>query len=467
LRACSANPCRRRLGQQIVIENVAGAGGTTGAARAAKSEANGYTLLIHHVALAAGATLYPKLTYDTLTDFEGIGLVNSGPFVLTSKKGLEVNDIKSAIEYIRANKEKVTMGNAGVGSGSHLCNMLLQSTLNVKVSEVAYRGTGPAMNDLVGGQIDMLCDQSTNAMSQIQGGTIKAFAVTSATRMDQLKDLPTMQEAGLPGFEVTQWHALYAPKGTPATAIDKLSAALEKALADQKVLARFVTSALCSFPQASAVLRPPKPSSQQRSTNGARRSRRRGSSRNSASCAGARRGSEPMKITRIRDAVAPIPSPMRNAVISFDKMTISVAAVETDVVRDGKPVIGYGFTSNGRYAQSGIIRERLAPRILEADPAKLRDDAAGTLDPQAVWAAMMSNEKPGGHGDRAFAAGAIDLAVWDATAKILGKPLWRVLSERYNGGKFDERVLVYSGGGYYYPGKEKQACKTRCAVAGT
>jgi L-alanine-DL-glutamate epimerase-like enolase superfamily enzyme len=163
-----------------------------------------------------------------------------------------------------------------------------------------------------------------------------------------------------------------------------------------------------------------------------------------------------MKITRIRDAVAPIPSPMRNAVISFDKMTISLVAVETDVVREGRPVIGYGFCSNGRYAQSGVIRERLAPRILEADPAKLRDEKAGTLDPHAIWAAMMSNEKPGGHGERAFAAGGIDMAVWDATAKILGLPLWRVLSERYNGGKFDDKVLVYSGGGYYYPGKEKQ-----------
>jgi L-alanine-DL-glutamate epimerase-like enolase superfamily enzyme len=163
-----------------------------------------------------------------------------------------------------------------------------------------------------------------------------------------------------------------------------------------------------------------------------------------------------MKITRIRDAIAPIPSPMRNAVISFDKMTISLIAVETDVIREGKPVIGYGFCSNGRYAQSGVIRERLAPRILEADPAKLRDEKAGTLDPHAIWAAMMSNEKPGGHGERAFAAGGIDMAVWDATAKILGKPLWRVLSERYNGGKFDDKVLVYSGGGYYYPGKEKQ-----------
>lgn len=163
-----------------------------------------------------------------------------------------------------------------------------------------------------------------------------------------------------------------------------------------------------------------------------------------------------MKITRIRDAVAKIPSPMRNAVISFDKMTISLVAVETDVIRDGKPVIGYGFCSNGRYAQSGVIRERLAPRILEADPAKLRDEKADTLDPHAIWAAMMSNEKPGGHGERAFAAGGIDMAVWDATAKILGKPLWRVLADRYNGGKFDDKVLVYSGGGYYYPGKEKQ-----------
>ncbi|HWV83477.1 MAG TPA: enolase C-terminal domain-like protein [Hyphomicrobiaceae bacterium] len=163
-----------------------------------------------------------------------------------------------------------------------------------------------------------------------------------------------------------------------------------------------------------------------------------------------------MKITRIRDAVAKIPSPMRNAVISFDKMTISIVAVETDVIREGKPIIGYGFCSNGRYAQSGVIRERLAPRILEADPAKLRDEAAGTLDPHAIWAAMMSNEKPGGHGERAFAAGGIDMAVWDATAKILEQPLWKLLADRYNGGKYDERVLVYSGGGYYYPGKEKQ-----------
>jgi L-alanine-DL-glutamate epimerase-like enolase superfamily enzyme len=163
-----------------------------------------------------------------------------------------------------------------------------------------------------------------------------------------------------------------------------------------------------------------------------------------------------MKITRIRDAVAPIPSAMRNAAISFDKMSISVVAVETDVVREGKPVVGYGFCSNGRYAQSGIIRERLVPRILEADPKSLRDPNAENFDPFAVSQAMLSNEKPGGHGDRAVAAGAIDMAVWDAVAKIAGQPLWRLLADRFNGGKADDKVLVYSGGGYYYPGKEKQ-----------
>jgi L-alanine-DL-glutamate epimerase-like enolase superfamily enzyme len=176
-----------------------------------------------------------------------------------------------------------------------------------------------------------------------------------------------------------------------------------------------------------------------------------------------------MKITRLRDAVAPIPSPMRNAVISFDKMSISVVCVETDVVRDGKPVVGYGFCSNGRYAQSGIIRDRLAPRILEADAKSLVDTKNDNLDPFAISRAMLSNEKPGGHGDRAVAAGAIDMAVWDAVGKIAEKPLWRVLSERFNGGKFDDRVLVYSGGGYYYPGKEKQGLQDEmkaCREAG-
>jgi D(-)-tartrate dehydratase len=166
-----------------------------------------------------------------------------------------------------------------------------------------------------------------------------------------------------------------------------------------------------------------------------------------------------MRITRIREATAPIASEIRNAFISFSTMTISLVAVETDVVREGKRVVGYGFSSNGRYAQGGILRERFIPRILAAEPEKLVDRDNDNLDPSAVWKAFMANEKPGGHGDRAHAAGALDMAVWDAVAKIAEKPLWRLLSERFNGGRADATVLVYPGGGYYYPGKELEGLR--------
>ncbi len=161
-----------------------------------------------------------------------------------------------------------------------------------------------------------------------------------------------------------------------------------------------------------------------------------------------------MKITRIRTAVGPIASEIRNAYISFATMTINLVAVETDVVRDGKPVIGYGFSSNGRYAQTGILTERFIPRIMAADPADYADKENENIDPHALWSIFMTNEKPGGHGDRAHAAGALDMAIWDATAKIAGEPLWKLLSNRFNGGEFDDKVMVYPGGGYYYPGKE-------------
>ena len=166
-----------------------------------------------------------------------------------------------------------------------------------------------------------------------------------------------------------------------------------------------------------------------------------------------------MKITRIREATAPIASEIRNAFITFSTMTISLVAVETDVVREGRPVIGYGFSSNGRYAQGGILRDRFIPRIMGADAGSLIDKASGNLDPLAVWTVFMANEKPGGHGDRAHAAGALDMALWDAVAKIAEKPLWKLLSGRYNGGAFDETVLVYPGGGYYYPGKELEGLR--------
>ncbi|MES2562860.1 MAG: mandelate racemase/muconate lactonizing enzyme family protein [Pseudomonadota bacterium] len=166
-----------------------------------------------------------------------------------------------------------------------------------------------------------------------------------------------------------------------------------------------------------------------------------------------------MKITAIHSTVAPIASAIRNAYIDFSKMTASVVAVVTDVVRDGKPVVGYGFNSNGRYAQAGLLTERFIPRVMQADPPSLIADDGANLDPHRIWAAAMANEKPGGHGERSVAVGVIDMAVWDAVAKIEGKPLYRLLAERYNNGVVDDKVFVYAAGGYYYPGKNLQVLK--------
>ncbi|WP_230533431.1 tripartite tricarboxylate transporter substrate-binding protein [Microvirga roseola] len=227
------------LKQQVVIENVAGAGGTMGAARLAKADKDGYTFLIHHIALAAGASLYKNLSYDTLGDIEAVGLVNYGPMVVTTKKDYQAADAKALFAKLKTDGDKTTAAHAGVGSNSHLCNLLLQQTLDVKFTEAAYRGTGPAMNDLMGGKVDLLCDQSTTAVPQIQGNTIKAFAVTSKDRLNVIPDVPTAQEAGLKDFEFVIWHGLYAPKGTPREAISKVNQALQVALEDPNVRARF------------------------------------------------------------------------------------------------------------------------------------------------------------------------------------------------------------------------------------
>lgn len=227
------------LKQQVIVENVAGAGGTTGAARVAKSTPDGYTLLIHHVALAAAPALYKNLSYDALTDLVPVGLVNYGPMVLMSKTAYPASTPQELFAKLKADGEKTTLAHAGVGSNSHLCGLLLKQALGVKLTEVAYRGTGPAMNDLVGGQVDILCDQSTTAVPQILGKTIKAFTVTSKERLDVLPEVPTMIEAGLKDFEFVIWNGLYAPKGTPREAIDKLNAALQVALDDPTVQARF------------------------------------------------------------------------------------------------------------------------------------------------------------------------------------------------------------------------------------
>ena len=166
-----------------------------------------------------------------------------------------------------------------------------------------------------------------------------------------------------------------------------------------------------------------------------------------------------MRIVEIREKTVPISSPIRNAYIDFSKMTLSLVAVVTDVIRDGKPVVGYGFNSNGRYGQGTLMRERFIPRILEADPATLLDDSGANLDPHKVWNCMFTNEKPGGHGERSVAIGTIDMAIWDAVAKIEGKPLFQLLADRYGNGQPDRKIFVYAAGGYYYPGQDHEKLK--------
>lgn len=234
-----AQPMSKTLGQTIIIENVGGAGGTIAAARVARANPDGYTIFLHHIGHATSATLYKNLTYNVLDDFETIGLVTPVPMTLIAKKDFPAKDIKEFISYVKANKDKITYGNAGVGAASHLCGMLFMSAIDTQFTTVSYKGTGPAMNDLLGGVFDFMCDQTTNTTGQIQGGKVKAYAVTSKTRVPSLKDLPTLNESGLKNFEVSVWHGLYAPKGTPKPIVEKISAALRVALQDESVKQRF------------------------------------------------------------------------------------------------------------------------------------------------------------------------------------------------------------------------------------
>ena len=229
----------RELGQQVIVENVAGAGGTLGAARLASSEPDGYTLLLHHIGMATSATLYRKLPYEPLNSFDYVGLVTEVPMVIVARKDFEPSDFKALVEYVKANTDKVTLANAGIGAASHLCGMLFMSKVGAKLTTVPYKGTGPALTDLMGGQVDMMCDQSTNTAKQIQAGEIKAYATTTAERLKVLPDVPTAAEAGVAGLEVGIWHGIYVPKGTPQESIDKLTAALQAALADQNVIKSF------------------------------------------------------------------------------------------------------------------------------------------------------------------------------------------------------------------------------------
>jgi len=229
----------KSLGQSVIVENVSGAGGTIGVEKVAHAKPDGYTLLLMHIGISTSVSLYRNLRYDPQKDLDPIGEVTDVPMTFIARKDFPPQDMKELIAYVKSHKDKVTLANAGVGAASHLCGMLFMTAIQADLTTVPYKGTGPAMTDLIGGQVDFMCDQTTNTTAQIKGGRVKAYAVTTKARVPSLADLPTADEAGLKGFEVAVWHGLWAPHGTPKATIDKLNAALRAALKDPAVAAKF------------------------------------------------------------------------------------------------------------------------------------------------------------------------------------------------------------------------------------
>lgn len=230
-----AEALRKPLGGiSIVVDNVPGAGSSIGAAKVARAAPDGYTLLLNHIGMATVPTLVRNVPFKVETDFEYLGIVNDVPMTLIAKPTMKANNYKELSAWIAENKGKINLGNAGVGSASHLCGLLFQSATKTEMTPVPYKGTAPAITDLIGGQIDLLCDQTTNTSPQIEGKKVKAYAVTTSKRLTTplLKDLPTLQESGLKDFQITIWHGLYAPKGTPPAVTKKLNDALKVALKD-------------------------------------------------------------------------------------------------------------------------------------------------------------------------------------------------------------------------------------------
>lgn len=240
----------KSLGQQIVIENVGGAGGTIGVSRAVAAPADGYTVLLMHIGISTAPSLYRNLKYDVNKDLEPIGLVTEVPMTMVAKKDLPPNNFKDFLAYIKANKTKISYANSGVGSASHLCGMLFMSAIDTDILTVPYKGTQPAMTDLLGGQVDFMCDQTTNTTSQIKADKIKVYGVTSKTRVASLPNVPTLDESGMKGFSVGVWHGVWTPKGTPKAINDKLVKALQDALKDKDVIERFAS--LGTAPEATA-----------------------------------------------------------------------------------------------------------------------------------------------------------------------------------------------------------------------
>ncbi len=232
-----AEALRKPLGQTVIVDNTGGAGGTIGSAKVAKAPPDGYTLLVHHIGMATAPALYRKLPYKVPDDFETLGLVNEAPSVLIANSAVPAKNFAELRKWVG---ERTTLANAGLGSASHLCGLMLQSALKLKMTPVPYKGTAPAMNDLLGGQVDLMCEQATNAVPQFEGKKIRAFAQTGAQRLSlpALKDVPTLAEAGVAGFNVQVWHGVYAPKGTPPAVLAKLNAALRAALKDPELIKR-------------------------------------------------------------------------------------------------------------------------------------------------------------------------------------------------------------------------------------
>lgn len=234
-----AEPMGKALGQQFVIQNVTGAGGTVAAGQVANAEPDGYTVLMHHIGMSTAPTLYPNLPYDPLEDFETIGLVTEVPMTIVARKDFPAETLQEMIDYVKEHADEVTLANAGIGAASQLCGMLFMDAIGTQLTTVPYPGTGPALTDLVGGQVDIMCDQTTNTTGQILGGEVKAYAVTAEERLANLPDVPTTAEAGLGDFQLRIWHGLYVPAGTDPAIVEKLSSALQTALQDQNVIDRF------------------------------------------------------------------------------------------------------------------------------------------------------------------------------------------------------------------------------------
>ncbi|HET7685417.1 MAG TPA: tripartite tricarboxylate transporter substrate-binding protein [Candidatus Limnocylindria bacterium] len=231
-----AEPMSEALGQEIVVENIEGAGGTVAAGDVANRTDQGYTVLMHHIGMSTAPTLYPDLEYDPLTDFKTVGLVTEVPMTIIGAPDFEPETLEELIAYIEEHGEDVLYANAGVGAASHLCGLLLQEAIGTKVTEVQYDGTGPALIDVVAGEVDFMCDQTTNTTGQIQANEVKAYAVTTAERVESLSDVPTTAEAGLPDLEIGVWHGLYVPADTPDAVVQVLTEALQTALEDQNVI---------------------------------------------------------------------------------------------------------------------------------------------------------------------------------------------------------------------------------------